>query len=159
MLILQLLVLLLATHGSPVLGRVLLGHRGGKPVDGGRIWRDGERLLGDSKTWRGLIIGVAATTLCSASMGMGALFGALFGALGLMGDLISSFIKRRNHMRPSSRATGLDQLPEAFLPALFGAFWIGYGWVVVVVTVVAFMIANMVLSPMLYRIGIRRRPY
>lgn len=159
MLIIQLLVLLLAAHGSPVLGRVLLGYRGSKPVDGGHIWRDGERILGDSKTWRGLIIGVAATTLCSTLMGMGALFGALFGALGLLGDLASSFIKRRYHLRPSSRATGLDQLPEAFLPVLFGAFWIGYGWIVVVVTVVAFMIANMVLSPLLYRIGIRRQPH
>lgn len=159
MLILELLVLLLAAHGSPVLGRVLFGHRGNRPVDGGRVWRDGERLLGDSKTWRGLIVGVAATALCSAVLGLGAVFGALFGALGLLGDLISSFIKRRRHMRSSARATGLDQLPEAFLPVLFGAFWIGYGWVVVVVTVVLFMIADIVLSPLLYRLGIRRQPH
>jgi len=40
---------------------VILG--GGRPIDGGRYWRDGRRILGDGKTWRGFIGGVAAGTL------------------------------------------------------------------------------------------------
>ena len=34
---------------------VIMG--GGKPIDGGRIWKDGRRLFGDHKTWKGLIKG------------------------------------------------------------------------------------------------------
>ncbi len=36
-------------------GMVILG--GGKPIDGGKNWRDGKRILGDHKTWKGLIFG------------------------------------------------------------------------------------------------------
>ncbi|MEJ2295171.1 MAG: CDP-archaeol synthase, partial [Candidatus Lokiarchaeota archaeon] len=36
-------------------GMVIVGK--GKPVDGGKICRDGRRLLGDHKTWNGLIKG------------------------------------------------------------------------------------------------------
>ncbi len=36
-------------------GMVIVG--GGKPIDGGRMWRDGGRILGDHKTWNGLIKG------------------------------------------------------------------------------------------------------
>ncbi|MFW9897765.1 MAG: CDP-2,3-bis-(O-geranylgeranyl)-sn-glycerol synthase [Candidatus Thorarchaeota archaeon] len=36
-------------------GMVLVG--GGKSIDGGRMFRDGRRILGDNKTWSGLIKG------------------------------------------------------------------------------------------------------
>ena len=36
-------------------GMVIIG--GGKPIDGGKNWRDGRRILGDHKTWNGLIKG------------------------------------------------------------------------------------------------------
>lgn len=36
-------------------GMVIVG--GGKPIDGGKLWRDGKRILGDHKTWNGLIKG------------------------------------------------------------------------------------------------------
>ncbi|MHA1490132.1 MAG: CDP-2,3-bis-(O-geranylgeranyl)-sn-glycerol synthase [Promethearchaeota archaeon] len=36
-------------------GMVIVG--GGKPIDGGKMWKDGRRIFGDHKTWRGLIKG------------------------------------------------------------------------------------------------------
>ena len=30
---------------------------GGKPIDGGKLFRDGRRITGDHKTWRGLTLG------------------------------------------------------------------------------------------------------
>ena len=43
------------------------------PIDGGKVWKDGERLLGDGKTWNGLIGGsLTSGLLCmliSISMG------------------------------------------------------------------------------------------
>jgi len=36
-------------------GMVIVG--GGKPIDGGRFWKDGRRIFGDHKTWSGLIKG------------------------------------------------------------------------------------------------------
>ncbi len=31
---------------------------GGKPIDGGRTLKDGRRIIGDGKTWRGLFSGI-----------------------------------------------------------------------------------------------------
>lgn len=43
------------------------------PIDGGKVWKDGERLLGDGKTWNGLIGGSMTSglmcMLISISMG------------------------------------------------------------------------------------------
>jgi CDP-2,3-bis-(O-geranylgeranyl)-sn-glycerol synthase len=36
-------------------GMVIVG--GGNPIDGGKFWRDGRRILGDHKTWKGLLKG------------------------------------------------------------------------------------------------------
>ncbi|NHJ00995.1 MAG: CDP-archaeol synthase [Candidatus Heimdallarchaeota archaeon] len=44
---------------------------GGRPIDGGRYWRDGNRLLGDGKTIRGFWAGVLVSTI------IGGLFGLL----------------------------------------------------------------------------------
>ena len=35
---------------------------GGRPIDGGRAWRDGRRMLGDGKTWRGLLLAPLVAT-------------------------------------------------------------------------------------------------
>jgi len=98
---------------------VLVG--GGRPIDGGRNWRDGRRLLGDGKTWRGLFGGVAVGTIVGAIQYFitpgfyGSLRAALllafllsFGAL--VGDLVGSFIKRRLDLPRGYPAVGLDQL-------------------------------------------------
>jgi len=37
-------------------GMVITG-KNGKPIDTGRVWRDGKRIFGDHKTWQGLIFG------------------------------------------------------------------------------------------------------
>ncbi len=36
---------------------------GGRPIDGGRFFRDGHRLLGDGKTVRGFLVGIVCGTL------------------------------------------------------------------------------------------------
>jgi hypothetical protein len=42
----------------------------------------------------------------------------LVGSLAMADDLLSSFPKRRTALPPSSRARGLDQVPEALFPLL-----------------------------------------
>ena len=44
--------------------------------------------------------------------------GAAFGLLAMLGDLTSSFLKRRLGVTPSHSAPLLDQLPETLLPLL-----------------------------------------
>jgi len=106
------------------------------PVDGGRMWRDGGRLLGDHKTLRGLILGVlggAVTALAQASvpvpsryvMALGVnpiLVGATLGAGALIGDIIESFVKRRKGVPPGEDWFPFDQLDAAF--GALAAIWL-----------------------------------
>jgi CDP-2,3-bis-(O-geranylgeranyl)-sn-glycerol synthase len=105
---------------------VLFG--GGKPLDFGKNFRDGRRILGDGKTFRGTIAGalggVAAGLLLSAvastwpdrglpQFGSGdellmVLMGLSLGAMA--GDVIASFFKRRMGMERGASLFLVDQL-------------------------------------------------
>ena len=97
------------------------------PVDAGRSWR-GRRILGDHKTWRGIIAGVVVGALVFAvqcrlyRMGMwrdlalvdyerlGSLPGVLLGLGTGVGDAVKSFFKRRVGIAPGASWLGFDQL-------------------------------------------------
>ena len=159
MLTVWLLVLLILANGLPVVAARFFGHRFSAPIDGGRQWRDGRPLFGPSKTWRGVMAGFIACSLSAPLFGLTVAFGAIYALLALGGDLLSSFIKRRMGLEASARATGLDQLPESVIP-------VGYAWVALDLpawqamgVVLLFVAANMLFSPLLYRLGIRKRPH
>lgn len=157
--ILSLLLLLMVVNGAPILAQGLLKHRWSTPVDGGRLWRDGQRVLGGSKTWRGLATGLASGTAAAALLGYSVAFGLLFAAVSLLGDLASSFTKRRLGLPASARASGLDQIPEALLPMVLAAMWLDLGARMVILVTALFTATNILVSPQLYRWGIRRRPH
>ena len=105
---------------------VLFG--GGRPLDFGRRFRDGRRILGDGKTFRGTIAGVLAGVGVGIALneiastwpdlglpGFGAgyeLFLVLIGlSLGAMaGDIVASFFKRRMGMERGAALFLVDQL-------------------------------------------------
>lgn len=159
MLELRLLLLLLVANGAPILTRKLLGPRLNQPLDGGIKAPDGRRLLGPSKTIRGLVSGILASTLLAPLMGFTWLFGCWFGLLAMLGDLATSFIKRRFGLPSSSRANGLDQIPESLFPLLFCTFSLDLEWKSLAGMVVTFWLLGVLLSRLLYRMGIRRHPY
>ncbi|PTB91926.1 CDP-archaeol synthase [Marinobacter sp. B9-2] len=156
---LELFVMLVLANGAPVVAAALLKKRWSAPVDGGRLWRDGRPVLGNSKTWRGVVSGALACALFALMTGLGFVFGFLFGLLGLAGDMLSSFIKRRLGLASSARALGLDQIPEALLPMLLAMWWLPVSLWVVLLVVVLFTLSNIYGSPLLYRLGIRRQPH
>ncbi len=90
---------------------------GGMPIDLGKNWRDGQRILGDGKTIRGLFAG----TICGIITGLiqmwmsplagfnfNVIFAISFGAL--LGDIIKSFFKRRLGFPRGKRFILVDQL-------------------------------------------------
>jgi CDP-2,3-bis-(O-geranylgeranyl)-sn-glycerol synthase len=112
---------------------------GGIPIDFGKKWKDGRRILGDGKTWKGLFAGaflgitagfglaVAASYLSESDysfLGLTnfegfplmilLLFSLCFGAL--LGDIIESFFKRR-----VGRDRGQDWIPFDQLDFIVGA--------------------------------------
>ncbi|TDT40140.1 CDP-2,3-bis-(O-geranylgeranyl)-sn-glycerol synthase [Halospina denitrificans] len=158
LLTLDLVVLLIVANGAPMVLSTLLGHRG-YPVDCGWTLWDGRRLFGRSKSWRGLAISVAATGLIAWLMGLGAVFGGVFAAFAMLGDLASSFTKRRLGLVAGDRARGLDQLPEGLLPAIPAWWMLDAPWWVLLLAALIFSVLNIWGSPLLYRWGLRRRPH
>lgn len=156
---LELFVMLVLANGAPVVAARLLKGRWAWPVDGGHVWRDGRPLLGRTKTWRGLVSGTLTCALFSFIFGLGLVFGLLFGLLGLAGDLASSFTKRRLGLESSARALGLDQIPEAALPMALAVAWLPLGWEAACLVVGLFTLANVAVSPILFRLGIRGQPH
>ena len=114
----QLLALLGVANLAPLVARRLLRARWLTPLDGGLSFFDGRRLLGPSKTVRGLLAAVIAAALCAPLVGISIDLGALIGATAMAGDALSSFVKRRLGIAPSAEAIGLDHIPESLLPLL-----------------------------------------
>jgi len=96
---------------------------GGTPIDFGKNWKDGRRILGDGKTFRGLIGG----TICGIIIGLiqmqvlpqfsldaftpftlSAIVALSFGAL--LGDIVKSFFKRRLGLARGAKFPLVDQL-------------------------------------------------
>ena len=120
---------------------------------------DGRPLFGSSKTIRGIIVSVMFTAIGAALIGFTWQVGALFGAAAMGGDLVSSFIKRRLGMPPSSMAIGLDQIPESLLPMLLCWQALGLKLPTALAVLVVFLIGELALSKLLFRLHVRDRPY
>lgn len=156
---LELFLMLVLANGSPVVLAWLWRQQGGWRIDGGRRWRDGNPVFGASKTWMGLLAGVLSCLLFALWAGLGWVFGLLFGVLAMTGDLLSSFAKRRMGLKASARAIWLDQLPEGILPMALAWCWLPLPWWQATAVAILFALSNILISPLLYRLGIRRQPH
>lgn len=157
--IIRLLFLLLLANGTPVLAKKFLGHRFSRPLDSGARFLDGEPWFGKSKTFRGVLLAVLATAAGACLVGLKPKTGALVGGLAMSGDLFSSFLKRRMRLPSSSRASGLDQLPESLFPLLACRRALSLSGVDTVVTVLTFFVGEILISRVLYKFRLRDRPY
>lgn len=102
----------------PVIVSKLARERASLPLDFGWVMRDGERLFGSHKTWRGLVSGIVAGAAVAACFDLSVWLGAAFAAVSLLADACSSAVKRRMRLKPGSEVLGLDQLAEALVPLL-----------------------------------------
>ncbi len=157
--VLQLLALLAVANGAPVLAKKLLARRLALPLDGGVRFLDGRPLLGASKTVRGVVVAIVATTMTAPLLGLPLALGARVGVAAMLGDLLSSFVKRRLARPPSSRALGLDQVPESLLPALLGRTALALTATDIAFVVLLFLLGEILLSRWLYRLHVRDEPY
>ena len=99
------------------------------PMDGGRCWKDGKRILGDNKTWIGFASMVVLTAasqvfwgrVCARrdlnalhdiyrvrenTLGLNLASGTLFGLAYAVCELPNSFVKRRFDIRPGKTEAG-----------------------------------------------------
>ena len=160
---------------------------GGKPLDGGKDLSDGRRILGDGKTYRGLISGIAfgmlagllqmyylskSTSVFSVELpsfadnganDMVVIFALAFGSL--FGDLFMSFFKRRLGLKRGAPMPVIDQLDFVFGAWLF-TYIMAPTWFAAHFTA-SIVIVVLVLTPVLhlstniigYFIGVKNEPW
>jgi CDP-2,3-bis-(O-geranylgeranyl)-sn-glycerol synthase len=157
--IVKALALVATANSAPVLARMILGARLATPLDGGAVLRDGRPLFGPAKTIRGIAAALAAAAAVAPVLGIDWTLGVLAGALAMAGDLLSSFLKRRLGFAVSTRAPGLDYIPESLIPLVVVGVELGLGAAGIFAATAAFWIGAAVLSPLLFRIGLRDRPH
>ena len=124
-------------NGAPVI------FGGGRPIDLGKTLPDGQRILGDNKTFRGFISGIVVGTLvglvCSYIFSINLMPIAVPASLGaLLGDMAAAFLKRRLRIRPGGALPGVDQLDfvvgSMLLVSLFSPISVTVALIVLVVT-------------------------
>ena len=157
--IVRLALLLAVANGSPVIVARMFGQRFAWRVDGGLDFWDERPLLGKSKTLRGVLVSVLSSALAAPLLGLDWQLGIAVGSAAMAGDLFSSFVKRRLNLAPSSRATGLDQIPKSLFPLLACRAALSLSVLDIAIGVAIFFAGEVLLSLLLYKIHIRDRPY
>lgn len=157
--VLQSVILLLAANGAPIIANKIFKQQWKAPIDGGLMCADQRRLLGDTKTWRGLFAALALAAVAAISLGQDVLIGLQFAALTMSGDILASFLKRRCGKVSSSRARGLDTVPESLLPTLLLKDQLHLEFSEIALIVLVFFLIEEFVSPILYQLHIRKRPY
>jgi len=96
------------TNAAPVI------FGGGRPIDGGRRFLDGQPILGAHKTVRGAAAGLTIGTLVSLIQSVLLQYSFVLGLVtsigAVLGDLAKSFFKRRLRIPPGSPFPVADQL-------------------------------------------------
>lgn len=119
----KVVLFLLWVNSLPPLAAILLDHRYARAVDGGRLMPDGRPVFGANKTIRGVITGVAGGALAFPLLGLSLPVTGTAALLAMLGDLLSSFVKRRSALDSGRNAAILDQLFESLFPLIFLNFY------------------------------------
>jgi len=158
-LIFELLVLIGVANGTPVLAKKLFGDAMAYPLDGGATFTNGRPLFGPSKTIRGIVLSLLVTPLFAVLLGFEWTLGVLIAGAVMAGDLLSSFVKRRLGLAPSSQALGLDQIPESLFPFVASRWLVPVSAIDIVAGVTIFLVAAPLLSRLFFHLGLRDQPY
>lgn len=137
--LIQALILLLAINFGPFL--TLPFHRffPKRSLDHGVQFIDGRPLLGAHKTLAGFIAGIFFSGIVGVLLGISLWVGLMAGFLGMLGDCLSSFIKRRLHKAPGTNVPVVDQIFEAAFPLLFLHATYSFQWSIILMVLILFI--------------------
>jgi len=142
--------------------------KGKKPLDFGKNFIDGRRILGDGKTIEGFIGGVIAGSLTGLVQSLFNVNGlpemlpeaAFLISLGaLTGDSIGSFIKRRLGLKRGDDAPLLDQLDFLLLSMVFASLFFTLTVPMIVFLLVFTPIAHRITNILGYALKIKNVPW
>ena len=158
-----------------------LAFGGGTPVDGGKNFSDGRRIIGNGVTWKGCINGTILGTVVGIVLGIiGTYFGDLsaltggvvdlhvygnvigglilgflmaFGAL--LGDAVGSFIKRRIGLQSGEPAPIMDQLDFVLGALILSLLVVRISWELFIIIALISLILHLGSNTVAYLLGIK----
>jgi len=138
----------------------------GTPVDGGKNFFDGKRILGDGKTWEGITLGVlfGTTIACLESILLNSFTLYVYGVVGsvgaLVGDMVSSFFKRRMGFKRGAPVPVLDQL-DFYLGATVFMMTVGWKprWEYVIAGAVLIVVLHKITNLIAYYLHLKDVPW
>jgi CDP-2,3-bis-(O-geranylgeranyl)-sn-glycerol synthase len=157
---------------------------GGKPIDGGRNFRDGHRILGNGKTIRGFIVGIVFGTLTGVGQFLAAPYlkpvlaqfvnitpemdyvlnitvpvTFLLSLGALTGDVIGSFIKRRVNLKSGDPSPFLDQTGFIIMALIFAFPLMLPSPVFVIVLILTTLGIHWLSNVVGYLLGLKKNPW
>jgi CDP-2,3-bis-(O-geranylgeranyl)-sn-glycerol synthase len=131
---------------------------GGAPLDGGVNWLDGKPFLGGHKTTKGTIFGIVIGTIVGLVQG-NLLGGALQSVGAMLGDIITSFLKRRINIEPGESFPLADQL-DFILFAVILSYPIQYqSWETTILIIIVTLPLHYLTNVIAYFLGLKKHPW
>jgi CDP-2,3-bis-(O-geranylgeranyl)-sn-glycerol synthase len=156
MLELKLFILITVANGAPIIAREISKRIFGKPdscpVDSGFKLADNNYLFGPSKTVRGIIASLIFTAVIGYLLNIPIPVSLSIALFAMLGDLLSSFIKRRLNKAPGALMPGLDQIPESLLPLLAVQSQYRLDSFTIAMIITGFIVIDLVISLILKKI-------
>jgi CDP-2,3-bis-(O-geranylgeranyl)-sn-glycerol synthase len=165
-------------NATPVLGG------GGRPIDGGRNFRDGRRILGDGKTIRGFLVGVFFGILTGIGQFLAAPYlrpilaqfvtitpemdyvlsisipvAFLLSIGALTGDIIGSFIKRRVNVKSGDPSPFLDQIGFIIMALIFAFPLMIPDPIFVIILILTTLGIHWLSNALGYLLGLKKNPW
>ena len=151
---------------------------GGTAIDAGMKWCDGRRLLGDGKTVRGFVGGVAcgcliggiqilaqSSPLCSFLPKLSILPVILLATGALVGDMVKSFFKRRAGIERGGKWPVVDQydfVAGAFLFLFLGDPKFAFAtltWPIIIAILIITPVLHRLVNIIGYKMGVKDVPW
>lgn len=165
-------------NASPIFAAKVSSGKWSAPIDFGRTYK-GKRVLGDHKTWRGLIVGIVMATLTLwlqqylvRHFGWARaitvkvdyrtvpvlLLGPAFGIGALGGDAIESFFKRQLNRPPGSGWFPFDQTDYIIGGAIASSPFVRLSVEEFILLLLIWLIMHVVASYIGFLLGLKERP-
>ncbi len=146
-------------NGAPILTG------GGLPIDLGRKLRDGKRVFGKNKTFRGffagLVVGTFVGLIESIVFNYPVLFGLVTTLGALVGDLTGAFLKRRLDIPPGGLLPVIDQLDFAVGALALSLPYFSYmlSWELAAIVLIITPPIHFLMNYAAHRLGLKKNPW
>ena len=147
---------------------------GGKPLDSGKLFMDGRRIIGNGVTYRGTFFGLLCGVIAAILEGIffnlnivgniafyyhifeWACVGLLLSLGALFGDMLGSFIKRRLGFTQGRPAPLLDQLGFVLFAILFAYPFAPIPWNMIILLLIITPLVHLFSNILAYLLGIKK---